>query len=99
MPNATTPSPRPRAPYAVYRGSQLLCLAPTPAHLHDFLRDYEALTGSLVAYAVSTVVCWAMSVRHRDDFDFASIRRRTGDFTDDAEPLAEDALTGARGAH
>lgn len=64
-----------------------------------FLRDYEALTGSLVAYAVSTVVCWAMSVRHRDDFDFASIRRRTGDFTDDAEPLSEDALTGARGAH
>ncbi|WP_424347603.1 sodium:solute symporter family protein [Kocuria sp. CH-021] len=67
-----------------------------------FLRDYEALTGSLVAYAVSTVVCWAMSVRHRDDFDFASIRRRTGDFTDDpadesTESPAEQALT-ARGA-
>jgi len=70
-----------------------------------FLRDYEALTGSLVAYAVSTVVCWAMSVRSSTDFDFAQIGRRTGDFTDAAEgsaapgaPQAE-ALSGARAEH
>ncbi len=45
-----------------------------------FLHDYATLSGSLVAYAVSTVVCYAMSARSSMEFDFALIRRRTGDF-------------------
>lgn len=54
-----------------------------------FLHDYATLSASLVAYAVSTVVCFALSVRNRDRFDFALIRQRTGDF-DTARPPATD---------
>ncbi len=45
-----------------------------------FLHDYATLSGSLVAYAVSTVVCWSMSVGQTERFDFAEIAQRTGDF-------------------
>jgi len=45
-----------------------------------FLHDYATLSGSLVAYAVSTIVCWAMSVRSTESFDFAEITRTVGDF-------------------
>lgn len=45
-----------------------------------FLHEYAVLSGSLVAYAVSTVVCWAMSVRSGATFDFAVIKERTGNF-------------------
>lgn len=45
-----------------------------------FLHDYEVLTGSLAAYAVSTVVCYLMSVRSNTDFDFDTIQQRIGDF-------------------
>jgi len=45
-----------------------------------FLHDYAVLSGSLVAYAVSTIVCWAMSVRSGASFDFAVIKERTGNF-------------------
>ena len=45
-----------------------------------FLHDYATLSASLVAYAVSTLVCWAMSARSKHDFDFGLIRKRTGDF-------------------
>lgn len=45
-----------------------------------FLADYATLTASLVAYAVSTIVCWAMSARSSSRFDFGLIRQRTGDF-------------------
>ncbi|WP_458078336.1 sodium:solute symporter family protein [Streptomyces sp. EMB26] len=44
------------------------------------LHEYATLCGSLVAYSVSTVVCWAMSVPRREGFDFSLIARRTGDF-------------------
>ncbi|GLB64237.1 sodium:proline symporter [Dietzia sp. NCCP-2495] len=53
----------------------------------DFLRDYDTLTASLVAYAVSTIVCYAMSVRSSMEFDFAKIARRTADY--DTEEVAE----------
>ena len=53
-----------------------------------FLRDYATLSGSLVAYAVSTLVCWAMSRGSKVDFDFADIDRKVGDFDD-------SGLTGA----
>ncbi len=45
-----------------------------------FLRDYDPLTASLVAYAVSTIVCAAMSFRSSMDFDFAKIAARTADY-------------------
>ncbi|MBB1013493.1 Na+/proline symporter [Dietzia kunjamensis] len=45
-----------------------------------FLRDYDTLTASLVAYAVSTIVCAAMSFRSSMDFDFAKIAARTADY-------------------
>ncbi|MFJ6305117.1 sodium:solute symporter family protein [Streptomyces althioticus] len=53
------------------------------------LHEYATLSGSLVAYSVSTVVCWAMSVRRREGFDFSLIARRTGDF--DHGPKATEA--------
>ncbi|MFC9853276.1 sodium:solute symporter family transporter [Streptomyces prasinus] len=46
------------------------------------LHEYATLCGSLVAYSVSTVICWGMSVRNREGFDFAVIAQRTGDFDD-----------------
>lgn len=45
-------------------------------HLHE----YATLSGSLVAYSVSTIVCYLMSVRSTRDFDFDTIAERTGDF-------------------
>lgn len=47
------------------------------------LHEYATLSGSLVAYSVSTVVCWAMSARAEDVFDFDVIAERTGDFDED----------------
>src|SRR5690606_41532818 len=44
-----------------------------------FLHDYTVLSASLVAYAVSTLVCVAVSLRSRENFDFSLIARRTGD--------------------
>lgn len=58
-----------------------------------FLHDYEVLTGSLVAYAVSTVICFLMSFRNRNEFDFALIQKRIGDY--DQRPL-EPAASAAR---
>jgi Na+/proline symporter len=59
-----------------------------------FLHDYATLSASLVAYAVSTLVCIAMSFRQTDDFDFSLIRKRTGDFDesedDPQQPAAAD---------
>lgn len=51
----------------------------------DYLRDYPVLTGSLVAYAVSFLVCYFMSFRSKQDFDYSTIRKVTGDF-DEEEP-------------
>ena len=64
-----------------------------------FLRDYETLSGSLVAYAVSFLVCWALSVRSSQDFDFSVIKKVTGDFDEedtatDEAPTAGAARTG-----
>ncbi|MEE6273164.1 sodium:solute symporter family protein [Georgenia sp. MJ206] len=52
-----------------------------------FLHDYATLSGSLVAYAVSTVVCYLMSRRSSETFDFDLIKQRTGDFDEEvADP-------------
>ena len=47
-----------------------------------FLRDYLELSGALVAYAVSFLVCYLMSFRSDHDFDFDRIQHVTGDFDD-----------------
>ena len=52
-----------------------------------FLHTYPVLSGSLVAYAVSTIVCVALTLLSKDRFDFALIKERTGDF--DSEAAAE----------
>lgn len=44
------------------------------------LHQYEVLSGSLVAYSVSTLVCFALSVGNRRSFDFSVIKHRTGNF-------------------
>ncbi|MFC8875834.1 sodium:solute symporter family protein [Streptomyces ardesiacus] len=59
------------------------------------LHEYATLCGSLVAYSVSTVICWAMSVRQSEGFDFAVIARRTGDF--DSGPTAAADTDGTDG--
>ncbi|EWT05430.1 sodium:proline symporter [Intrasporangium chromatireducens Q5-1] len=55
-----------------------------------FLRDYATLSGSLVAYAVSTLVCLAMSLRSRESFDFSTIKERVGHFDDPVEAALPD---------
>ena len=45
-----------------------------------FLHQYAVLSGSLVAYAVSTVVCYLMCFRNTATFDFDTIKERIGDF-------------------
>ncbi|MGN5240405.1 sodium:solute symporter family protein [Rhodococcus sp. SJ-3] len=52
-----------------------------------FLHDYAVLSASLVAYAVSTLVCWAISVNSKEEFDFDVIAQRVGDF----DPVEADS--------
>lgn len=59
-----------------------------------FLRDYPVLLSSLDAYGVSTAVCWLLSVRSRERFDFALLGRRVRNF--DGEPAAAATAPGAR---
>jgi len=46
------------------------------------------LSASLLAYSVSTIVCFFMSVRSKQNFDFDVIKHRTGDF----DPTEEQEL-------
>lgn len=58
------------------------------------LHDYSVLSASLVAYAMSTVVCWAMSAGQDERFDFAVIKQRVGDFDDpDTDPRDDPDTT------
>lgn len=61
-----------------------------------FLHDYAVLSGSLIAYAVSTVVCTAMSLSNQDGFDFSRIARMTGDFDVDEDAAPAPARTATR---
>ena len=64
-----------------------------------FLHDYAVLSGSLIAYAVSTVVCTVMSLSNRTGFDFSRIARMTGDFdVEEGEDLAPVSARAAIGA-
>ncbi len=58
------------------------------------LRDYTTLSASLVAYAVSFLVCYALSVRSGQTFDFSVIRKVTGDFDEETEPVPTEAPHG-----
>ena len=44
------------------------------------IHNYTVLTASLLAYAVSTIICVGMSWRSTEEFDFATIARKTGHF-------------------
>ena len=50
-----------------------------------FLREYTVLLSSLVAYGVSTLVCVAMSLLAREQFDFDLIAQRVGHYDDRAD--------------
>ena len=63
-----------------------------------FLHDYAVLSGSLIAYAVSTVVCTAMSLSNRGGFDFSRIARMTGDFDVEEDAASAPAPAPARTA-
>ena len=58
----------------------LAALASAPFAI-GFLHQYPVLSGSLVAYAVSTIVCVALTMMNRSRrFDFDLIKERTGSF-------------------
>ena len=71
-----------------------------------YLRDFETLSGSLVALSVSFLVCYLLSVRSSQNFDYSVIKRVTGDFDDETPTSDEDVVadgdgdtvTAARGA-
>ncbi|MEB4615574.1 sodium:solute symporter family protein, partial [Leucobacter sp. M11] len=48
-----------------------------------FLRDYPVLSGSLVGYAVSALLCTLITLGNKRRFDFALIKERTGNFDED----------------
>lgn len=58
-----------------------------------FLHDYAVLSGSLVAYAVSTLVCYFMCFRNGTSFDFDLIKQRIGDFDQRPGTEAAEAAT------
>ncbi|MEM9578608.1 MAG: sodium:solute symporter family protein [Pseudomonadota bacterium] len=49
-----------------------------------FLRDYAVLLGSLTAYGASTIICVALSLLAKQEFDFDLINERVTSFDDDA---------------
>lgn len=61
-----------------------------------FLHDYTVLTGSLVAYAVSTVVCYLMSYRNKENFDFELIKQRIGDYDERDDDLDNATASAGR---
>lgn len=64
-----------------------------------FLHTHPVLSGSLVAYAVSTIVCAALTLPSRKpDFDFDLIKERTGDFDEEIDTDIEADLDGALSA-
>ncbi len=49
-----------------------------------FLRDYTVLLGSLTAYGASTIICVALSMLGKEDFDFDLINARVTSFDEGA---------------
>ncbi len=63
---------------ALWAGA-VAAVASTPIVI-GFLHQYETLSGSLVAYAVSAAVCYFMSFRSKKNFDFSVLAAKTGSF-------------------
>ena len=64
-----------------------------------FLHTYPVLSGSLVAYAASTIVCVALTMANTTRrFDFALIKERTGDFDTRAGGVDASADAGVAGS-
>ncbi|MDN5755471.1 MAG: sodium:solute symporter family protein [Arthrobacter sp.] len=79
-------------------GGIIATLAVAPfafGHLHD----YAVLSGSLVAYAVSTVLCYVMSARSSMEFDFDTIKDTVGDFDPSDRPAAAQTDVDAAETH
>ncbi|WP_299848391.1 sodium:solute symporter family protein [uncultured Roseovarius sp.] len=57
-------------------------------YFSGFLRDYTVLLGSLTAYGASTVICVALSLMGKEEFDFDLINERVTSFDDDAAMAA-----------
>ncbi|MDN3713466.1 hypothetical protein QWZ10_20075 [Paracoccus cavernae] len=58
-----------------------------------FLSQYPVLTASLLAYAVSTILCVALSWNSDEDFDFSTIAEKTRHFDDvDPMPVTKEAI-------
>ncbi len=55
-----------------------------------FLRDYTVLLGSLTAYGTSTIICVAVSLMSKTEFDFALIGQRVTNFQDETPTLPGD---------
>jgi Na+/proline symporter len=83
------------------RITAIIAMVSSAPFVFGFLRDYATLSGSLVAYAVSTLVCVGMSFRSGASFDFSTIKQKIGSFDDDPVvvnqgPAPDDDLVGAR---
>src|SRR5699024_3893147 len=59
----------------------------------NYLRDFSLLTGSLVAYAVSFLVCYLMSYRSKENFDYDVIKKVTGDFDPEVDQAVQPDQT------
>lgn len=78
------------------RAALVVCVVSTLASAPwtiGMLHEYAVLSGSLVSYSVSTILCVALTMLNRDRrFDFAVIAETTGDFddrdADDAPPAS-----------
>ncbi|WP_371225727.1 sodium:solute symporter family protein [Roseovarius sp. 2305UL8-3] len=58
-------------------------------YFSGFLRDYTVLTASLTAYGASTIICVALSLMTREEFDFDLIAQRVTNFDEtEASPKA-----------
>ena len=66
----------------------IVSLVITAPFAFGILRDYEPLSASLLAYPVSTLVCFFMSDPSKQNFDIDVIQYRTGDF----DPTEEQEL-------
>lgn len=63
-----------------------------------FLHQYAVLSGSLVAYSVSTILCVLLTIwSKKEPFDFDLIKERTGDF-DPVEESKHDTSQASREA-
>ncbi|WP_293696850.1 sodium:solute symporter family protein [uncultured Agrococcus sp.] len=60
-----------------------------------FFREYAVLSASLVAYAVSFLVCYFMSFKSKQDFDFSTVAIITGDFDERNSPTTTPSAGGS----